>query len=522
MKRKVVVLSILFCSFFLLAYGQEETELTTETCLECHGDPSLTAQDEFGKEISVFVDPQKYKASIHGGNDCTTCHDSITEIPHPDSLPKVSCAPCHSDQYDTYAASSHGKALAARKAGAPDCATCHGKHDILPKSDPKSKIHPLNQIEICSECHLKPGFPGKDVDQYATSIHGRGVLRSGLLVSATCISCHTAHSVLPKSDPKSTVHPSNIPTTCGSCHLGILEVFEQSEHGKLWKRHSASGPGCVTCHGFHRIDDPVTTKFQLHIPLLCAKCHEKEAPTYQDSFHGKAVSLGFVRSATCADCHTPHLNLKKEDPRSTVHQANLQKTCGKCHTGITASFATFDPHANPEDKNDSPLLYYVHNAMLLLLYSVFGFFSLHTILWYQRALVARSRGELGSQHIDAEGPWVIRFSLTVRILHVFIMASFVGLAFTGIPIRFPYLQWTKTLVSILGGIEVFRFFHRFFAIITFGYAFFYIFHLLQRIVARKERTLLYGPHSMVPRWKDIKDLAKQTPLVPISGKACEV
>lgn len=517
LKWKVLTFG-LCCLLATVVGAQEESELSNDLCLECHADSTLTGQDESGKEVSAYVDPKRYVASVHGTNECVSCHAGITEVPHADSLPKVECSTCHSDQSEVFVSSSHGKAVAANKANAPDCASCHGKHDILPKSNFNSRTHPLKQIQICSECHLKSDAAGHDVDQYAESIHGRGVIRSGLLVSATCVSCHTAHAVLPKNDVKSSIHPNNVPSTCGSCHLGILEVYRQSEHGRLWKAGFPDAPGCVTCHGSHGIEDPVTVHFQLDIPLKCATCHEKEAPTYQDSFHGKALSLGFIRSATCADCHTSHLNLKKEDPRSTVHKANLQKTCGNCHGVVSASFITFDPHANPKDRADSPLLYYVHHAMLFLLYGVFGFFSVHTILWYQRSVVAGHRGELSHHHEGEEGPWVIRFSTSVRVLHLFVMISFLGLAFTGIPIRFPYVDWTKSLVSVLGGIEVFRFFHRFFAIITFGYAFYYIYQILKRVIAKKERRILYGPHSMIPRGKDLQDLWNQVKWFLYLGK----
>lgn len=498
--RKGHLLVIGLCLSLPLFAAEEKPDLSNGVCLECHGD------DDSVKKIDT---------SVHAGNDCVSCHDSITEVPHQENLPKVECATCHSDQADLYQASTHGKAFAAGIKEAPTCATCHGTHNILPKSDFHSRIHPLHQIETCTTCHSNPAIAGKynlphadKIETYKNSIHGKGVIRSGLLVSATCVSCHTAHSVLPKKDPKSSINEFNIPSTCGVCHLGILQDFQNSEHGKLWKTGSKRGPGCVTCHGSHSIQDPEASKFQLAIPLLCARCHEKEAPTYQDSFHGKAISLGFVRAATCADCHTPHKNLKKEDPDSTVHKSHLQQTCGKCHQMRNASFVTFDPHANPEDKNSSPLLYYVHKAMLGLLYGVFGFFAIHTLLWYQRSVVAARRGEL-KKHEGNGGPWIIRFAPTVRILHIFVMVSFLGLAFTGIPIRFPYVHIIKIAVSLLGGIEVIRFFHRLFAAVTFGYAIFYLYHLLKRVFVNKERRILYGPYSMVPRWKDFQDLWHQ-------------
>ena len=39
------------------------------------------------------------------------------------------------------------------------------------------------------------------------SIHGKGLLESGLIVTAICTDCHTAHKELPPSDPESTVNP---------------------------------------------------------------------------------------------------------------------------------------------------------------------------------------------------------------------------------------------------------------------------------------------------------------------------
>ena len=508
-------LFLFFAAAASAVFAQEEkSDLSNESCFECHSDSELTGEDVTGKAISLFVDPKKYATSVHGSNDCISCHESISEIPHEEALKKVECGSCHSDESEKYSASSHGKAMAAGKKESPDCFTCHGKHDILSRTDPQSKIHPLNQIEICTSCHMDPEVIEKShlprVDQiqdYKTGVHGRGVLRSGLLVSATCVSCHTAHGVLPKTDPASTIHKSRIPETCGSCHLGILEDFRRSEHGKMWKKNSEISPGCVTCHGAHGILDPITWTFHQRIPLLCAKCHEKEAPTYQDTFHGKALTLGFVRSATCADCHTAHLNLKKEDPQSSVHPNHLQENCGKCHAETSASFTTFDPHSDPEDKGKSPLLYYIYHAMVGLLYSVFGFFTIHTILWLQRSVTAYIRKELPSYH-HSEGPWIMRFSMTDRIVHGFVMISFLGLAFTGIPIRFPYSGWNQILVNLSGGIEVFRFFHRFFAVITFGYAFFHLGHLVSSVWAGK-KGMLYGPGSMIPRPGDFRDLLQQ-------------
>jgi hypothetical protein len=36
--------------------------------------------------------------------------------------------------------------------------------------------------------------------------------------SAVCTDCHGVHKILPASDPASTVHPTNLLTTCRECH----------------------------------------------------------------------------------------------------------------------------------------------------------------------------------------------------------------------------------------------------------------------------------------------------------------
>jgi hypothetical protein len=45
----------------------------------------------------------------------------------------------------------------------------------------------------------------------------------------------------------------------------------------------------------------------------------------------------------------------------------------------------YQPHANPRDRRLNPALYYIRLFMNLLLWSVLGFFALHTLLWFIRS-----------------------------------------------------------------------------------------------------------------------------------------
>src|SRR5207237_3753618 len=53
-----------------------------DQCLACHGDPTL-AKEVNGKPFSLFVNPDKFKDSIHGSIlACVDCHTDLKTAPH--------------------------------------------------------------------------------------------------------------------------------------------------------------------------------------------------------------------------------------------------------------------------------------------------------------------------------------------------------------------------------------------------------------------------------------------------------
>ena len=56
----------------------------------CHEDPELVGQ-RGDREVSVFVDPEVVKASVHGGFGCIDCHVDLdgAELPHDEELALV-------------------------------------------------------------------------------------------------------------------------------------------------------------------------------------------------------------------------------------------------------------------------------------------------------------------------------------------------------------------------------------------------------------------------------------------------
>ena len=106
----------------------------------------------------------------------------------------------------------------------------------------------------------------------------------------------------------------------------------------------------------------------------------------------------------------------------------------------------------------------------------------------------------------SEAPrFVRRFDAFDRVLHGFLMLSFLGLAATGLPLLFSEEPWARTLTRLLGSFEVAGWLHRVCAtllIVVFGV------HLgrVGRRLARGDYSVLWGPNSMVPQPRDMTDL----------------
>jgi hypothetical protein len=362
---------------------------TDEDCLTCHSDPDAKRAD--GRP--VFVKVEAWKASVHGqaGLSCTDCHASLAkaELPHDDKVAPVDCATCHEDAVKLYKASVHAR---PGKDGRPNavCGGCHGLHDILGSKDPASRTRHLEVAKMCETCHGK-SRAGRTFDD---SIHGQALIKKGLVVAPNCATCHGHHDILPPSEAESKVARAKVPALCGSCHTGIDQIYEQSIHGQQLKAGNPRAPVCTSCHSTHGIA-ATGRAWQVEVAKECGTCHTTSAATYRDTFHGKVRELGFTRGAVCADCHGSHDIQPEKDPRSRVSAARRVETCQRCHQGVNANFAAYDPHADPDLPDRNPMLHYTSRFMKLLLGGVFAFFGTHTLLWLPREVRARRAARKG-------------------------------------------------------------------------------------------------------------------------------
>lgn len=385
--------------------------MADKDCMRCHADAALKAS---AGGRSLAVRPDDLSHSRHAKVSCSQCHTgvSLSRVRACETIvEKVDCASCHAEVGQEYQASMHGQLTAKKDANGPTCKDCHGTHAILGKSDRGSATFPANVPRLCASCHREgekaakryKGTQHDIIEHYTESIHGKGLMKSGLTVTAMCTSCHTAHSVLPKKDPASSVNPKNIPGTCGRCHYGIEEQYEKSVHATLVGKTKKELPVCNDCHSAHTIRRADDTGFKLDIMTKCGRCHEKITESYFDTYHGKVSQLGYTKTAKCYDCHGSHDILPAADPKSHLSRNNVLKTCQKCHQGATRRFAGYLTHATHHDPEKYPFLFYTFWGMTLLLIGTFIVGGLHTVLWFPRALQLRRERDKAEREAEAAG-----------------------------------------------------------------------------------------------------------------------
>jgi cytochrome b subunit of formate dehydrogenase len=106
----------------------------------------------------------------------------------------------------------------------------------------------------------------------------------------------------------------------------------------------------------------------------------------------------------------------------------------------------------------------------------------------------------------AKERYFTRFTRAQRILHAVLFSTFLGLAATGLPLRFSESIWARGLAGGVGGFGAILFFHKLCAVVlTLAFAI-HLKDIFTRGVIHREKGIFWGPTSMVANWKDVKDL----------------
>jgi formate dehydrogenase gamma subunit len=506
--RLVAVVGLIF-----LALPEKGVAQVDDPCLMCH---SMEAMFQTTGEPQRFVvTPQSLEGSVHGalGLSCSSCHQGM-EFPHPEN-PQATCSPCHTGLENDFAESLHGYALDRGNQLAPTCSTCHGNHQILSATDPRSATHKVRLPGTCAECHGQAGLSTdkyirlpRSFEQFALSVHGEGTSQ-GLAAAASCSDCHAVHALKGAADPESRINPINVSNTCGQCHPDVQLQYDRSIHGRALQAGVTDSPTCTDCHGEHLIlspDNPDARVFGVRQAVeTCGECHNDPLiiakyglrdgvlGSYMDSYHGWATRSGDGTAATCVDCHSAHWVLPAEDPTSTVSPEGVVSTCAACHPGADASFASSYDHRSASMVGN-PINRIIRDIYIWMIVLVIGGMVLHNLVIMNYYMIKRRR-ELGGD----DGA-VVRFTFNEVVQHMALTVSFTVLVITGFALRFPEAWWVRGL-GYIGMTEGLRGdIHRLSGIVLILTS---VYHAWYVVATRRGRDEI---KALFPAWKDVTDV----------------
>lgn len=466
-----------------------------DTCLDCHGYQGFavpTGKVGESPKRALHVQSKSFKESVHADVKCVNCHVDIEQMPHKDNVERsVDCVTCHKelsnkDRDETKEQVDFTKNLTDTMAGLPSTF----------KVVKKSKVD-------------------TQADHYLASIHAQPNKDNPEKVNASCWDCHGSHEVSPMQGATKDSYRINSPETCGRCHEEQLKEYTQSVHGAPVKRYGELEPAvCSDCHTAHKIS-VVEDKAKLTITENCGSCHEDYLKSYQETYHGQIVNLGYTHTATCHDCHSPHDPHKADDPRSMVHPDNIMETCKECHKDASEGFLTFHPHGTTHDYERFPEMWIVSKFMIGLLFAVFLFFWAHSLLWYFREKKEFENGHQPVIRLEKngdplkQGQYVTRFTKGWMIAHLVLAIAVMTLVITGTTVLFANSFWAPLVMTLLGGPEVAAIIHRI-AAVTFAAIFFGHLYVIFRKIYTDNRDHAikfewFGPHSLIPRLQDGRD-----------------
>lgn len=216
--------------------------------------------------------------------------------------------------------------------GKSGCTVCHADPNLVRLSadttvslfvDPELMALGPHKETLCTGCHID--FAYKTPHEVGNGESWRAVAK------LQCASCHEQQAAdQARSAHSSAVRPGKQPAKPAT---GTIDV-----------------PLCGDCHGGHDVISSAemtsSAAFKTSGIVMCGgECHEEYTTNYRDYYHGAAYQAGAPDAPACWDCHTAHMPLPKESRQSSIHENNLDETCGQegCHTDVDETFLEYAP-----------------------------------------------------------------------------------------------------------------------------------------------------------------------------------
>ncbi|GAQ94059.1 doubled CXXCH domain-containing protein [Thermodesulfovibrio aggregans] len=295
-----------------------------EYCISCHKfNISKTLPSK--EKISLKVNEDEIKKSVHGKFQCLVCHSDFSKVNHPvyDYKNKAEyrtkmtaiCTKCHTDKELQKNPAHYALTKTA------SCIECHGYHGV--KSAKVVKSLPENQY--CLKCHSSSiVMKMKNGETLSVQVKENDIL-SSVHKKLKCTDCHkefsrSEHPIRTFDSIKD--YRTKAKDICNNCHQDAVKKYDISIHAEALKKGNQQSPDCVKCHDYHKVT--YITKDKMASSELCIKCHSDSGKAFKESVHQQAIIQGKQNAPNCASCHNSHDVLP-------TNIAKLGDSCIKCH-----------------------------------------------------------------------------------------------------------------------------------------------------------------------------------------------
>ena len=187
----------------IFAAAQAAFAYTTQECIDCH----RTGSTESKLQISI----DEFNTSIHAEEaGCQECHTLVEDEDHTTTPGSgaVDCSGCHEQE------NRHGKG--SNSGTRPQCYSCHTRHGMLAKDDPRSTVHSNRLKETCRSCHPQESgqtdyfswLPSLQVASHSKQDFSQEYSRTN------CLGCHQGKAF---HGDQETMNDQ----TCFTCHVTL-------------------------------------------------------------------------------------------------------------------------------------------------------------------------------------------------------------------------------------------------------------------------------------------------------------
>lgn len=300
LEKRFLLLHILSALIFLTVNFTKADEpkniSENDKCFSCHKEMEILPQGF--EEYDVHLKSGLSCAGCHGGDPNSDDEEiamskekGFIGVPTRKEIPEF-CGKCHSspnymkkyhpglatDQVSQYYTSVHGRKFKEGDNKVATCISCHKVHQILPASDPRSSIYPINVPQTCRHCHSNAVYmksykiPTNQYELYSKSVHGQQLLENKDIGAPACNDCHGNHGATPPG-------LTSVVFICGNCHVKNMEFFRETRMAKAFE--DLGFHGCEQCHGYHNIEKTTDDFVGTNKEAFCVKCHESGEKGYE-------------------------------------------------------------------------------------------------------------------------------------------------------------------------------------------------------------------------------------------------